>query len=116
MQAILGRLLPVVVMSGYLSDIIEAAALRAGMQACVYKGDPHLAPRLVQAMREAWSRHLYMEERLRLVQQAGHGDQESPRQGEAGDPGEKGDRGDKGEKGDGGEKGNKGDRGGGAGG
>jgi len=116
MQTLLGRLLPVVVMSGYLSDVIEGAALRAGMQACVAKGEPHLAPRLVQAMREAWQRHQYIEERLRLVREARPADQDSPSQGEPGEPGEKGDKGDKGEKGDKGDKGDTGDLAGGLGG
>ena len=74
MQAILGRLLPVVVISGYMSDIVEEQALRVGMQACVQKGGQHFPRRLAEAMRAAWSRHLYIEERLRLLREAGtHG-------------------------------------------
>ena len=74
MQRILGRLLPVVVLSGYLSDIMEDQALRLGMQACIQKGADKLPQRLAEAMRAAWARYQYIEERLRLVCEAGaHG-------------------------------------------
>ncbi len=70
MQTTLGRLLPVVVISGYLSDTIEEQALRVGMQACVQKGNLDFPTRLAVAMRSSWARHSYIEERLRLLREA----------------------------------------------
>lgn len=67
----LSTLIPIVVLSAYLTDTLGIEALSHGAQECVKKSDADLLPRLIKAIEQAWARHSWIEANLAILRNGG---------------------------------------------
>lgn len=65
--------IPVVVLSGYLTDTMDVAALEKGAQECVRKSGADLVSRVARAVEHSWARNQYIEQRMAILRGEGNG-------------------------------------------